>query len=165
MKEKQNELLIIELRINLKEKIMTINQISIFIENKSGTLIKVLQQLKEAKIQIVASTIADTTDYGIYRIICSEPERAVKMLREAGIQANLTEVFALRLDNKPGCAADAISRIHSAGINISYLYSFLLDGRGILIFRTNQPELTKETILLNNMDFIREEEIAKSIEK
>ena len=142
---------------------MTIHQISIFIENKSGTLIKVLRQLKEAKIQIVASTIADTTDYGIYRIICSEPLRAVKMLQESGIQANISDVFALKLDNKPSCAADALEIIHNAGISISYLYSFLLDGRGILIFRTNQPDLTKETILLNNMDYMEEDALAKTI--
>ncbi len=142
---------------------MTIHQISIFIENKSGTLIKVLRQLKEAKIQIVASTIADTTDYGIYRIICSEPLRAVKMLQESGIQANISDVFALKLDNKPGCAAYALEIIHNAGISISYLYSFLLDGRGILIFRTNQPDLTKETILLNNMDYMEEDALAKTI--
>ena len=142
---------------------MTIHQISIFIENKSGTLIKVLRQLKEAKIQIVASTIADTTDYGIYRIICSEPLRAVKMLQKSGIQANISDVFALKLDNKPGCAADALEIIHNAGISISYLYSFLLDGRGILIFRTNQPDLTKETILLNSMDYMEEDALAKTI--
>lgn len=143
---------------------MTIHQISIFIENKSGTLIKVLRLLKEAHIQIVASTIADTTDYGIYRIICSEPMRAVKMLKESNIQANLTDVFALRLDNRPGCAADAIEIINKAGISISYLYSFLLAGRGILIFRTDLPDLTKETILLNKMDYMDEETLAQSIE-
>ena len=54
---------------------MTIHQLSIFIENRSGTLIKVLEALKEAKIQIIASTIADTAEYGIYRLICSEPLR------------------------------------------------------------------------------------------
>ena len=55
---------------------MTIQQLSVFIENKSGTLQKVLNLLKEAGIQLIASTIADTVEYGIYRIICSEPKRA-----------------------------------------------------------------------------------------
>ena len=54
---------------------MTIQQLSVFIENKSGTLQKVLNLLKEAGIQLIASTIADTVEYGIYRIICSEPKR------------------------------------------------------------------------------------------
>ena len=142
---------------------MTIHQISIFIENKSGTLVNVLKILKEANIQIVASTIADTTDYGIYRIICSEPMRAVQMLKSSGISANLTDVFALRLNNQPGCAADAIAIIHNAGISISYLYSFLLDGKGILIFRTDQPELTHKTILDNGMDYMDENTLSQTI--
>ena len=86
---------------------MTIHQLSIFIENRSGTLIKVLEVLKEAKIQIVASTIADTAEYGIYRIICSEPARACEALKAAGVAVALSEVFAIQLDNRPGCAADA----------------------------------------------------------
>ena len=64
---------------------MTIQQLSVFIENKSGTLQKVLNLLKEAGIQLIASTIADTVEYGIYRIICSEPKRAYETLKEAGI--------------------------------------------------------------------------------
>ncbi|MCR1858941.1 amino acid-binding protein, partial [Phocaeicola vulgatus] len=63
---------------------MTIQQLSVFIENKSGTLQKVLNLLKEAGIQLIASTIADTVEYGIYRIICSEPKRAYETLKEAG---------------------------------------------------------------------------------
>ena len=66
---------------------MTIHQLSIFIENRAGTLVKVLKLLKQANIQIIASTIADTAEYGIYRLICSEPMRAYKELQEAGQQA------------------------------------------------------------------------------
>ena len=61
----------------LKDKIMTVQQLSVFIENKAGTLLKVLELLKEAKIQLIASTIADTVEYGIYRIICSEPSELI----------------------------------------------------------------------------------------
>ena len=63
---------------------MTVHQLSVFIENKSGTLLRVLELLKEAKIQLIASTISDTVEYGIYRIICSEPMRAYETLRQAG---------------------------------------------------------------------------------
>ena len=87
---------------------MTVQQISIFVENKQGTLLKVLELLKEANIQLVASTIADTVEYGIYRIICSEPQRAFATLKDAGISVALSDVFALTLDNVPGRAADAV---------------------------------------------------------
>ena len=74
---------------------MTVQQISIFVENKQGTLLKVLELLKEANIQLVASTIADTVEYGIYRIICSEPQRAFTTLKGAGISVAISDVFAL----------------------------------------------------------------------
>ena len=79
---------------------MTVQQLSVFIENKAGTLLKVLELLKEAKIQLIASTIADTVEYGIYRIICSEPMRAYNTLKEANISVALSDVFALTLDNR-----------------------------------------------------------------
>ncbi len=125
---------------------MTVQQISIFVENKSGTLIKVLDLFKEAGIQLIASTISDTVEYGIYRIICSEPSRALERLKQAGISANVSDVFAIELDNIPGRAADAIRLLSRAGIGISYLYSFMLSGKGILIFRTDNPQRTEEVI-------------------
>ena len=143
---------------------MTVQQLSIFIENKSGTLIKVLDILKEAKIQLIASTIADTVEYGIYRIICSEPTRAYKVLKEAGISVALSDVFALTLDNKVGRAADAVRILTEAGISLSYMYSFLLAGKGILIFRTDDAERTRETILLNNMAFVEEKDLYTLVE-
>ena len=77
---------------------MTINQLSIFIENRSGTLIKVLEVLKQSGIQIIASTIADTAEYGIYRLICSEPLRAFEELKKAGVAVAQSDVFAIELD-------------------------------------------------------------------
>ena len=138
---------------------MTIHQLSVFIENKAGTLLRVLELLKEAKIQLVASTIADTVEYGIYRIICSEPSRAYQVLKDAGISVALSDVFAITLDNEPGRAADAVEVLHDAGIGITYMYSFLLGGKGILVFRTDNAELTREVIILNNLSFITEKEL------
>lgn len=138
---------------------MTIHQLSVFIENKSGTLLRVLELLKEADIQLIASTISDTVEYGIYRIICSEPIRAYDTLKEAGISANLSEVFAIMLDNTPGRAADAIRSFSETGIGISYLYSFLLSGKGILVFRTDNPELTRKVITEKKLQYIEEKHL------
>ncbi len=130
---------------------MIVHQISIFVENKSGTLLKVLELFKENNIQLIASTISDTVEYGIYRIICSEPMRAYDMLKAAGISANLSEVFAIMLDNRPGRAADAVRHISEAGITISYLYSFMLGGKGILVFRTDDAARTERVICENSL--------------
>ena len=140
---------------------MTINQLSIFIENRAGTLIKVLDILKQSNIQIVASTIADTAEYGIYRLICSEPSRAYQELKDAGVAVALSDVFALELDNEPGCAADAIRAISDAGIGITYMYTFLLKGKGILVFRTDNRPKAIEVILNNKLKYIAEEDLSK----
>uniref|UniRef100_A0AB33IU49 ACT domain-containing protein n=1 Tax=Prevotella sp. GTC17254 TaxID=3236794 RepID=A0AB33IU49_9BACT len=139
---------------------MTINQLSIFIENKAGTLVQVLKLLKEAEIQLIASTIADTVEYGICRIICSEPLKAYKMLKDHGVSVALSDVFALELDNKPGCAADAIEIFAQENVGLTYLYSFLLNGKGVLIFRTDNAEKAKEIIILNKLAFIAEKDLS-----
>lgn len=121
-------------------------QLSIFIENKQGTLLTVLNVLKSARIQIIASTISDTQDFGIYRIICDDPERAFIVLSEQCVSVTLTEVFAIQLEDKPGEAARVLALFAEADINIAYMYSFLLSGKGILVFRTSDTEKTKQVI-------------------
>ena len=138
---------------------MTIHQLSIFIENRSGTLIKVLDALKAANIQIIASTIADTAEYGIYRLICSEPMRACEELKKAGVAVALSDVFALEIDDQPGCATEVVKTFSEAGISIAYLYSFLLRGKGILLFRTDNTELAVKIIRENNLRSISEENL------
>lgn len=138
---------------------MTVHQLSIFIENRSGTLIKVLDALKAANIQIIASTIADTAEYGIYRLICSEPLRACEELKKAGVAVALSDVFALEIDDQPGRAADVVKTFSEAGISIAYLYSFLLRGKGILIFRTDNTERAVKIIEENQLRSISEEKL------
>lgn len=143
---------------------MTIHQISVFIENKSGTLLKVLQILKEADIQIIASTISDTVEYGIYRIICNNPGQAYLLLKEQGVSVTLSDVYAVELDNAPGRAADALQSFAQAGISISYMYSFLVHGKGILIFRTNDTVQTNEVIALKGLDIVTGDRLNKLAE-
>lgn len=139
---------------------MTVHQLSVFVENKSGTLLKVLELLKEGNIQLIASTISDTVEYGIYRIICSKPDKAFEILKNAGITANISEVFAITLDNTPGQAANAIQSFTEAGIGISYLYSFLLGGEGILIFRTDDNQKAREVILEKKLNYVQEKDLS-----
>ena len=129
---------------------MTIHQLSIFIENKSGSLVKVLDLLRRF----------DTAENGIYRVICSEPLRAYEGLKKSGIPVALSDVFAIELDDQPGRAADAIEILSDAGISLTYLYSFLLRGKGILVFRTDNEKLARETIILNDMKFIAEKDLS-----
>ena len=135
---------------------MTIKQLSIFIENKGGTLIKVLDLLSKAGIQIIASTVADTKDYGIYRVLTNDPAQAYLILKDAGINVQLSDVFALSIDDQPGRAAEAIKQVSETGVSILYLYSFLWQGKGVLVFRADQGEKAKEIIMLNKIAFLTE---------
>lgn len=130
---------------------MTITQITIFIQNKKGTLLNILDVLKQSGIQLITTTLADTEDYGLFRIICDQPKKAFEALTAAGVPAVLSDVFAVKLEDRPGCAADTIALFAEAGIGINYLYSFLLDGSGILIFNTDTPDLAREVITANNL--------------
>jgi hypothetical protein len=135
---------------------MTIKQLSIFIENKGGTLIKVLDLLSKANIQIIASTIADTKDYGIYRVLCNQPTQAYLLLRENGINVQLADVLALSIDDTPGQAAEAVNELSSAGVSILYMYSFLWKGKGVLVMRTDPGEKAREIITIKKINFLTE---------
>lgn len=135
---------------------MTVKQLSIFLENKNGTLIKVLDTLSKANIQIIASTVADTKDYGIYRVLCNNPVQAYMLLKDEGINVQLTGVFAISIDDTPGTAANAINKISASGVNILYLYSFLWKNMGVLVFRTDNNEKAQETIIINKLRFLTE---------
>lgn len=135
----------------------TIKQLSIFIENKSGTLIKVLNLLSEAKIQIIASTIADTQDYGIYRVLCSAPREAFTILKENGINVQLTDVLAIAIEDEPGKAAIAINALSDAGVNILYMYSFLWQGRGVLVMRTDKSDEAMQVIARKSIILLDED--------
>lgn len=114
-------------------------QLSIFLENKQGALVEVLRLLKEGNIQIQASTIAETEEYGIYRVICDKPEQAYLILKEHGIAVNLTDMKTVELVDKPGGAAAAIEKIVAEGVNISYFYTFIIDGKPTLLYREKKP--------------------------
>ena len=140
---------------------MRIKQLSIFIENQSGTLIKVLELLKKSRIQMIACTIADTAEYGIFRIICSEPDRACAELKEAGVAVAISEVFAIEMDDRPGGAADAVKAFSEAGISITYMYAFLLDGKGIMIIRTDETEKARELIKTQGLPYLCEKDFVR----
>lgn len=135
-------------------------QLSIFIENKGGTLIKVLDILSKAKIQIIASTVADTQDYGIYRVLCDKQEEAYIALKEGGINVQLTEVQAISITDTPGEAAKAVQALSDAGVSILYMYSFLWKSNGVLVFRTNDTAKAEDIIQSKNMTILTEKDFA-----
>ncbi len=102
-----------------------VKQISIFLENKCGRLIRVTQVLGEAGINIRALSIADTSDFGILRLIVDQPDNACTVLKEKGFMATVTEVIAMEVADTPGGLAQILFSLEKEGINIEYLYSFV----------------------------------------
>ncbi len=103
---------------------MLIKQISIFIENKSGRLAQITKLFGERGVNILALSIADTTDFGILRLIVSNPEVAERTVKEFGLTAKTTDVIGISIPHIPGGLAQALSVLSDDGISIEYMYAF-----------------------------------------
>lgn len=138
---------------------MTVNQISIFLENKYGKLSEILALLAEENIRIIAATVADTSEYGILRIIVSEPQKAYKLLKNHNVSANLTDVLAIVTQSCAGSFAKTLTHFTRAGLSIEYMYCFSVNGKSILILRTNNRENAREVIRRENLEYICENDL------
>jgi hypothetical protein len=119
---------------------MKVEQISIFLENKSGRLAKVTEVLGENNINIRALSIADTTDFGILRLIVDNPKEAFSALHNAGFAVSTTDVLAVEVDDSPGSLSGAMNALDEEGINIEYLYAFVQKDpqKALVVFRVEQ---------------------------
>lgn len=104
---------------------MKVSQITVFLENKQGRLADVTEALAEHDVNIRAASIADTIDYGLLRLIVSDPVRARQALMERGFTASETEVLAVEVEDHPGGLAKIIRCLADQGVNIEYLYAFV----------------------------------------
>lgn len=118
---------------------MKVKQISVFLENKSGRLAQVTRILGDNLINIRALSIADTTDFGILRLIVDQPEEANRILRAEGFMVSETAVIAVEVPDRPGGLADILATLGLAGINIEYLYAFIgqSSSKAQVIFRVD----------------------------
>ena len=103
---------------------MTIKQLSVFLENKEGRLDEVLNTLGTNGVNIVALSLADTADYGMLRMIVSDPAKGKAVLKEVGVMAMLTDVVCLRVPHATGSLSKAMHAIMDAGVNVEYMYAF-----------------------------------------
>jgi hypothetical protein len=116
---------------------MKVEQISIFLENKAGRLAEVTGILGEANINIRALSLADTSDFGILRLIVNDHEKAKQILKEHGFTVGRTEVVAVEVEDRPGGLNRILRILFEAGINVEYMYAFVQQSgqNAVLIFR------------------------------
>lgn len=138
---------------------MTINQISIFLENKFGRLNEILSFLSKENIRVVAATVADTSDYGILRLITSNQIKALQLLKENGVSANLNTVLAISVDSSIDKFAETIQYFTKAGISIEYMYCFSINQKAILVLRTNNINAANEVIRRYGLNNLSEAEL------
>lgn len=138
---------------------MTINQISVFVENKFGRLNEILSFLSKENIRIIAATVADTTEYGILRLITTNQHKAFQLLKAQGVSANLSDVLAVKVDSAIGKFTETIELFTKAGISIEYMYCFSVNSEAVMILRPNNLEAAHEVIRRNNLNCLTESEL------
>ena len=125
-----------------------IKQISIFVENKFGRLSSIIEVLGKNNIDISALSIADTTDFGILRIIVDKPEEAVIVLKEHGVAVKCTDVIAVTIDDTPGGLSKVLAKLTENNITIDYMYAFVgkKEGKALMVVKTDKMEETEKIL-------------------
>lgn len=136
-------------------------QLSVFLENKAGRLAMVTRVLGEAGINIRALSIADTSDFGILRIIVNDPPKAYAILKDAGFTVSETEVIGVRVKDIPGGLAAALEKMSDANLNIEYMYAFLgtSENDALVIFKIEDNKKARIAFKESGIQVIEEQEL------
>ncbi len=140
---------------------MYIKQISVFIENQQGRLADIAEVIAEKGIDIRALSLADTTNFGILRLIVNKPYEAEEALKKAGYTVSLTAVIAIGIDDQPGGLAKALRVLSDHDISIEYLYAFISkkEGRASVILRVDDGDRAVEILTGNGIQFLSDQDI------
>ena len=140
---------------------MRIRQISMFLENKPGQLSAVCRDLAEAGVNIATLSLADTSDFGIVRMIVDDHEKAKAVLAEKGHVANVREVIAVCVPDRPGGMAEVMQVLDQAGANIEYSYAFAFHKgeKAVLVFRFGDNAKAESALKAAGYTTLGEEEI------
>lgn len=142
---------------------MKVQQISVFLENKSGRLAQLTEILGNNGINIRALSIADTSDFGILRLIVSDPLQADEVLKNAGFTVSVTDVIAVEVKDVPGGLTVVLQILEAAKINIEYLYAFLekSSNNALVVVRVEQINEASELLAKNGIKLLANEKIHK----
>ena len=140
---------------------MAIKQLSVFVENKKGSLHEITDTLAEAKINLRSMCVADTTNFGIVRIIADEPERAKELLDKAGHAANIREINAFAVPDVPGGLAKVLNLLETNGVNIEYMYALVTSevGKAYAVLRSDNTEATDALLAKSGIELLDESKL------
>ena len=140
---------------------MKVEQISVFLENRAGRLAEVAKTLAENNVNIRALSLADTSDFGILRLIVTDNEKAKDALKAKGFTVGRTNVVAAEVGDRPGGLHTILEMLNAGGVNVEYMYAFVTQsGRNaILIFRFDRTDQAIEVLQKNNVRILSGEEL------
>ena len=139
---------------------MSVKQISVFIENKTGKLAEVTRYIAENNINMKALSVADTHDFGILRIICEDHDSAVKVLKDGGYVIAETVVLAVEIPDRPGSLAEILDILAKSDIAVEYTYAFLSVknlGQAFMIFRVDNNDNAKSALITEGFNVVDKE--------
>jgi hypothetical protein len=139
---------------------MAITQLSVFLENKPGTVIKTVKEISKANVNIRAMCLADTRDFGILRLILSDVEKTKALLEEHTV-VTLTKVIAVKMDDQAGALYDVLSALENASINIEYMYAFTgaRSGSAYVVLRVDDVEGAEKVLKGKGVHSLTDEEL------
>jgi len=140
---------------------MIIHQLSVFLENKSGRLTDVLETLGNENIKITALNLADTAEFGILRLLVSDPLKAKEVLKNKAFTVNLTEVISIMAPNEAKYYAMALKILSDINISIEYTYAFSVGEKSVIVLRCNNSRLAIETLKAHEMELIKASDLYK----
>lgn len=128
-------------------------QLSVFVENKIGRLSSVLNTLKENDVDISALSLADTSEYGILRLVVDKPDEAIAALKESGVMVKCTQVIAAAMDDAPGGLAHLLELLSEANVGIEYMYAFIgkAEGKAWTVLRVDDIDVATEIFEKNGV--------------
>jgi hypothetical protein len=140
---------------------MNVTQLSAFVANKPGHLQRVLKVLADENINIITLTIAETSDFGILRMIVNDPDKGYMALKNNNITASVTDVLALEIEDTPGALNRALYVFAQMNLNIEYMYAFTekRDGKAVMIFRFEDIETAKKALQDKGYNIVRKIDI------
>jgi hypothetical protein len=140
---------------------MLAKQLSVFIENRQGRLGEVLHVLKENKVNILSLSLADTTEYGLLRLIVNNPELGKKKLAEDGFSTMLTDVIIIKINHEAGSLQDLLSMLSDNAINIEYMYGLSIDGEeASVVLKASDLAKADEILTLKGVKTLSAKEIS-----
>ena len=137
-------------------------QLSVFIENRHGRLVEVLQVLKDNHISILSMSLADTTEYGLLRLIVNDPVTCKEKLTAAGFSTMLTRVLVVKITHQSGSLQDLLRILADANIGVEYMYGLSIDGADAsVVMKTSDLDAAETVFTDHGVSFLSCEDIAK----